>query len=832
MEKSINQSFQLASDFINYTNTSVFLTGKAGTGKTTFLKHCKENTSKNTAVVAPTGVAAMNAGGTTIHSFFQLPFTPFCPVHNTRGNYEHINDKQSLVGRVRLNNERRDVLKNLELLIIDEISMVRCDILDAIDTILRSVRNQYSRPFGGVQLLLIGDMYQLSPVTKDEEWGMLSAWYKSPYFFNSHVIESQSPVYIELDKIYRQNDPEFVNVLNQVRNNEVDETGYNLLHSRYKPDYNPLREDNYITLTTHNNKADTINAAALTDLKTKEINFKALIEGEFSERSFPADEQLKLKVGAQVMFIKNDLEKPRRYFNGKIGIVEKIDDDKIIILCKGDTNTIEVRKEKWRNIRYVTDKITNQVDEEEIGSFTQFPIRLAWAITIHKSQGLTFEKAVIDAGSAFAPGQVYVALSRCTTLEGIILHSRINQQSLHSDSRIISFAKQQATSTAQVDLLIEAKRQFQKDILVSLFTFTDERKMIESMSLFITEHQDAFNKEATFHISQMLETLTSVDLMGTKFLPQLIDLIDQHALTENNQDLQLRLQKASAYFSDKLDKVKIAMEQSIVVTEKKTTATDYNKLQIAFYNDLCFHLHLLNGCITGFIIDKYIQHKRSYHAPVLKVNAYAGKSSFVNYEGPNPELYHLLRDKRDEICNEKNIPLYLVANSNTLKEMALYLPQNLAELNQVSGFGPTRTKQYGADFLSIIRSYCEAHNLQTNISSRKITKVKKESTREQKTDTKKASFDLYKAGKTIDEIVIERNLARVTVEGHLSYFIETGEVDINNLLPKEKQQLVLNVLEKDNQQTIKDIKDLLPTVSYGEIKMVVAAFKTDSTKTS
>ncbi|CAN5823436.1 helix-turn-helix domain-containing protein [soil metagenome] len=826
MEKSINQPFQLASDFINYTNTSVFLTGKAGTGKTTFLKYCKENTSKNTAVVAPTGVAAMNAGGTTIHSFFQLPFTPFCPVHNTRGNYEHINDKQSLVGRLRLNNERKDVLKNLELLIIDEISMVRCDILDAIDTILRSVRNQYTRPFGGVQLLLIGDMYQLSPVTKDEEWSLLSAWYNSPYFFNSHVIESQPPVYIELDKIYRQNDPEFVNVLNQVRNNEVDETGYNLLHSRYKPDYHPLRDENYITLTTHNNKADAINVAALEELKNKEVNFKALIEGEFSERSFPADEQLKLKVGAQVMFIKNDLEKPRRYFNGKIGIVEKIDDDKISILCKGDTNSIEVKKEKWRNIRYVTDKITNQVDEEEIGSFTQFPLRLAWAITIHKSQGLTFEKAVIDAGSAFAPGQVYVALSRCTTLEGIILHSRINQQSLHSDSRIISFAKQQATSTAQVDLLIEAKRQFQKDILLSLFTFTDEWKMIESMSLFITENQDAFNKEALSHIDQIFEILRLVETTGTKFLPQLTGLIDQNDLPENNKDLQLRLHEASIYFSDKLDNVKTAMEQSIVVTEKKTVATDYNKLQLTFYNELCFHLYLLDGCKTAFSIDKYIQHKRSYHAPVLKINAYAGKTSYTNYEGANPELYHSLKNKRDEICNEKNIPLYLVANSNTLKEMTLYLPQNLTELNQVSGFGPTKSKQYGAYFLSIIRAYCEENNLQSNIGSRKTTTAKKENKTEQKTDTKKASFDLYKAGKTIDEIVAERNLARVTVEGHLSYFIETGEVDINNLMSKEKQQLILQVFEKDSQQTIKDLKDLLPTISYGEIKLFVASFKT------
>ena len=399
-----NTSFQLDSDFVNYTNSSLFLTGKAGTGKTTFLKHVKENEVKNTVVVAPTGVAAINAGGTTIHSFFQLPFSPFIPVSKGYGTNDAISDKHSLISRLRLTSERKEVMQKLELLIIDEISMVRCDVLDAIDTVLRHVRSQHTVPFGGVQVLLIGDMYQLPPVIKPEDWAILSAYYKSEYFFNSHVIESQPPVYVELNKIYRQNDGAFVEVLNQVRNNAMSNDGFDLLHTRYLPDFNAAREEKYITLTTHNSKADAINFKALNELPGKVYNFDATIEGEFYEKSFPADMNLKLKIGTQVMFLKNDIEKVRRFFNGKIGMVDKIDGDKIFVLCEGEASAIEVKKEKWKNIRYSLDKKTNLIDEDEIGSFTQFPLRLAWAITIHKSQGLTFEKAIIDAGEAFASG--------------------------------------------------------------------------------------------------------------------------------------------------------------------------------------------------------------------------------------------------------------------------------------------------------------------------------------------------------------------------------------------------------------------------------------------
>ncbi len=421
-----NKIFQLAESLVNESNRSIFLTGKAGIrGKTTFLKHIRQNCVKQIAVTAPTGVAAINAGGATIHSFFQLPLSPFIPEAKGFMQSNEAVNKHSFLGRMRLNNEKRKILQQLELLIIDEISMVRCDTLDAIDTVLKHFRYRNSEPFGGVQVLFIGDMFQLPPIIPDEEWNLLSQFYKSAYFFDSQVIQQFPPVHIEFQKIYRQRDEEFIHLLNEVRHNNLSDKGMQLLNSRYDPWFELSSSDNYIFLTTHNYKSDSTNAAELSKLKQKTFSFKAEVTGEFYERSYPADALLELKVGAQVMFIKNDKGKVKRYFYGKIGVVEKIEDDAIFVQCKNEEDVIEVHKEIWENIRYSIDKQTQQLDEEVVGRFVQYPLRLAWAITIHKSQGLTFDKVVIDAGRAFAPGQVYVALSRCTSLSGIVLKSQV-----------------------------------------------------------------------------------------------------------------------------------------------------------------------------------------------------------------------------------------------------------------------------------------------------------------------------------------------------------------------------------------------------------------------
>ncbi|MCW3090282.1 MAG: family ATPase [Ferruginibacter sp.] len=819
-----SDSFQLASDFINYTNTSVFLTGKAGTGKTTFLKYCKENGVKNTAVVAPTGVAAMNAGGTTIHSFFQLPFTPYLPTARGFDTNNEVNDKNNLLSRLRLTTDRKEVMQKLELLIIDEISMVRCDVIDAIDAVLRHVRSQHARPFGGVQVLLIGDMYQLPPVVKDDEWQILSPYYKSQYFFNSHVIESQPPVYVELDKIYRQTDATFVNVLNQVRNNEMDQDGFEILHSRYQPNFTPSKDENYITLTTHNNKADSINFKALNELDGRLCNFNAVVEGEFYEKSYPADLLLKLKVGAQVMFVKNDTERVRRYFNGKIGIIEKIENDKIMVLCADHAAPIEVKKEKWKNIKYAVDKNTNQVVENEIGSFTQFPLRLAWAITIHKSQGLTFEKAIIDAGEAFAPGQVYVALSRCTSLNGMILHSRINNNSLYSDQRITAFAQTQKTSAIQLQILQNAKFLFLKDEIKKLFDFSEQQLYAKAILSFTDLQQATFNKEAFPWMSLLYASMEQIGGTAEKFEPQLEHLLQMARLPEHVEALQNRLVAACNHFSFELEKIKDQIIKCPAETDSRLISTDFNKLLLKLYGSICLKNHLFKGCQNGFRVDAYLQHKRTFLRQALPVNVYAGKSGLLKTESPHPELYKLLRKQRDVICEEKNIPLYLVAGSITLEEMALYLPQTPDELNRVSGFGVAKSKQFGELFLNIIRQYCEQNDLRTNIDAKPIKAKRKEKKSALINDTKTLSFNLFKEGKTIVEIAKEREIATGTIEGHLTYFVSIGELDINAIVSQEKQLLIKAAFEKFGMLSSKLIKENLPdNISYGEIRLMTAA---------
>jgi hypothetical protein len=821
-----NISFQLASDFVNYTNASLFLTGKAGTGKTTFLKHVKENEVKNTVVVAPTGVAAINAGGTTIHSFFQLPFTPFIPVSKGYGPDDSISDKHSLISQQRLTNERKELMQKLELLIIDEISMVRCDVLDAIDTVLRHVRSQYSVPFGGVQVLLIGDMYQLPPVIKNEEWQLLSPYYKSEYFFSSHVIESQQPVYVELNKIYRQNDGAFVQVLNQVRNNEMDQDGYELLHTRYLPAFNPAREENYITLTTHNSKADAINFKALNELNGKMHHFEATIEGEFYEKSYPADESLKLKKGTQVMFLKNDVEKVRRYFNGKIGIVDKIEEEKIFVQCEGETTAIEVKKEKWKNIRYSLDKTTNQIEENEIGSFTQFPLRLAWAITIHKSQGLTFEKAIIDAGEAFAPGQVYVALSRCTTLQGMILHSRINNNSLRSDNRIAEFASGQRTSATQLQLLHVAKHDFQKHTLIKLFDFFEIQLNAKALQAFINAQTTVFNSEAVEWVKTVTDFVSKIESVAAKFLPQLNELLHQPELPEQNETLQKRIAAASNHFYSQLEICLQQINKCNAVTDSKTVATDGNKLLVDLYNCICLRKHLFTACKDGFTVNNFLLKKRSFAKSFLSVNLYAGKSTYQKNDSPYPDLYKQLCKKRDDLCDKKNMPVYLVASSNSLDEMARYLPQTFDELNQITGFGNVKTQQFGEAFLSIINNYCEENNLHTNIAAIPAKVRRKAKSVKVKTDTKMASFLLYKEGKTIEEIAAERNLVAGTIEGHLAYFVGLGEIDVDNLISVEKQQFIKEAVDKHDYEVHKTIMENIPAgISYGEVKIVLATLK-------
>ncbi len=777
-----NKMFQVAEEMVCGSNASIFLTGKAGTGKTTFLKYIKKVCDKNLAVVAPTGVAAINAGGTTIHSFFQLPFTPF--------NY---NDTALFFGKLKINSERRQVFRQLELLIIDEISMVRADLLDAIDVLLRHFRFRYAEPFGGVQALMIGDMYQLSPVVRDEEWSLILGNYRSHYFFDSRVMQQAPPVHIAFDKIYRQQDERFVNLLNQVRNNILDTEGSKLLEKLYQPHFQPSEDDEHIILTTHNNKADAVNRERLSLLTTKSHLFTAKIDGEFSDRNFPAEEQLVLKEGARVMFLKNDTEKIRRYFNGKIGVITKITNEEIFVLCSGDEDEIEVKKETWKNIRYTINKTNQQLEEDVLGSFTQYPLRLAWAVTIHKSQGLTFDKVIIDAGAAFTPGQVYVALSRCTNMEGVVLLSAIPKHRLANDNRIVEFSQSEVAHDRLQDLLQKAKQVYQQKVVLDIFDFSiienDAQLFLENTR----KNANAFNEDLLPALEKLLEIFKDLQKVAIKFCHFMKEKFVSDVYPEQNEELQAKIKAAVVHFKKEMIQLRTFFKGIKAVTDSKMIAKEFNNDYKNLYLQTALKYHYIFACADGFSITGYYNAKKEFVAPFVSVNAYATASAPQNIQSPHPQLYQELRALRDELCNRNNIPVYLVASGKTLDELVMYLPQTKTELQKISGFGKVNVEKYGDKFLNIIQLFCQTNNLSSQID-KKIPK--RERKKKDPEDTKEASYKislaLFKEGLSVAEIAQKRNFAVSTIEGHLATSVGDGDIDPVIFINAEKMQQILD----------------------------------------
>lgn len=546
MNASGNKLFDLASSYVQHTSRHLFVTGKAGTGKTTFLKHIQGNTVKNTVVVAPTGVAAINAGGVTMHSFFQLPFGPFIPGSNRGfGSPQGATDQHALFKNIRFNNNKRKLLQELELLIIDEVSMVRADMLDAIDLILRHFRKRLYEPFGGVQVVYIGDLFQLPPVVGNDEWEILSRYYASPFFFDAKVMEQAMPEVIELKKIYRQTETRFIDILNNVRNNMVTAQDLETLHQYYKPGFQPAAGDGYILLSTHNHRADEVNRKELARLNGRQHTFVAEVSGEFNDKAAPADKELQLKEGAQIMFIKNDKGEVRRFYNGRIAQISRIDQDGIYVRFPDTGDELQVEQETWKNVRYKYNETSDSIEEEEIGSFKQYPVRLAWAITIHKSQGLTFKKAIVDAGGAFAAGQVYVALSRLTGLDGLVLYSRINPEAIDTDVRVLAFCERELPED---HLAMQLKQEQQLYVAEKLRSLFDWSAMTERM----LQHQEAYaerqfaDKEKAERWSQgLLQKVLAQKETADKFLKQVHYLISQ----KDPVQLQLRTEAAVSYFS-------------------------------------------------------------------------------------------------------------------------------------------------------------------------------------------------------------------------------------------------------------------------------------------
>lgn len=813
-----NENFDLAFRFVTETSENIFLTGKAGTGKTTFLKFLRDHAAKNVVVAAPTGVAAINAGGVTLHSLFQLPFHPFLPTRQSR---------DELLAKVRINKQRQQLLRKMELLVIDEVSMVRCDVMDAIDTILKSVRRNYQSSFGGVQVLCIGDLYQLPPVVQNAEWSILSEYYNSPFFFDSHAIREQRPLLIELDKIYRQKEDGFVELLNKVRNNIMEQEDFDALHLRYIPGFQAPPDENYITLTSHNNQASQINQQELNRLLGAPYTYQAEIEKEFPENLYPAEAALVLKEGSQVMFLKND-NVAKRFFNGKIGRVKHLKEDKIVVDCDGDE--IDVSKESWENTRYSLNRSDGKLQQETLGRFSQYPLRLAWAITIHKSQGLTFEKVMIDAGAAFSSGQVYVALSRCTSLEGIVLMTRIPPTAIYSNDQIVKGQQSLQQGGSLAERFEGARQVFTQALLEELFSFREIITASGHLQQQIGQNEDRLNTGAAEWILHYQQQADAIGRVGVQFLNQVTSLMKLDPVIEKNGQLQRRICDAGNHFVPKLNGLLSDLQNHPLITEHKELADELNEslqeLAVAIH---CAHYYL-QYCREPFSVTGFLKHKLNLAIPRFNISSYASGKKQVISDTPHPELFETLKRWRDMVCDETGLPIYLVANQATLKEISFYLPMNKKELQLIRGFGKAKAEKYGDDIISAVESYCDLHQVETNMAALvpDPKKQRKEKPKTAKIPSNQVSFNLFREGKTIAEIAKERNFTASTIEGHLAGFVYSGELDIRKLVSPEQERLILLAAEKHGTESLTLLKQQLPDdITYHQVRMVLGPMKTD-----
>ena len=587
-------SQELAYHYVQHTNRCIFLTGKAGTGKTTFLRRLKQECPKQMAVVAPTGVAAINAEGVTIHSLFQLPPQLFLPTDEAR---------RQLFSEMQMRANKQRVLRNLELLVIDEVSMVRADLLDTIDAVLRHFKHRPTIPFGGVQLLVIGDLFQLSPVVREEEWRLLQPFYDGPYFFQARVFRELQPIYIEFEHVYRQTNLEFLSILNEVRNNRLTMQSLRILNSRYLPDF---KSDSHITLSTHNSKVDAINQREMNALKGKEYSYRATITDTFPESMYPIDEQLVLKVGARVMFIKNDSSSDKLYYNGKLGVVTSLSKQAINVRCDDGTE-VNVHNEVWENIRYNADSGSDQVQTEVIGTFTHYPLRLAWAITIHKAQGLTFDQLIIDAEDAFAAGQVYVALSRCRSLEGLTLLTPIPTHALTNAREVLQFTDKQDSIQTVEQNLQPAQKEYLTTLLCALFDFKEHTEQLYSLQR-MANNMTSLQIPPNQYISDLISPLLDLHGVGERFQQQIRQLMYHDQLDK----LQERLQAACQYYAPKIYDLLKEMSDCPLRSNNQSDSAQLKQAILDIYAAISRKAYLQAQMARRVSVEAYFDARKSY----------------------------------------------------------------------------------------------------------------------------------------------------------------------------------------------------------------------------
>jgi len=793
-----NAELNLAHQFIENTDRNLFITGKAGTGKTTFLRSVKENSHKRMVVVAPTGVAAINAKGVTIHSFFQMPFGPILP-----NQISHASNQQRRFSKTKI-----DIIKSLDLVIIDEISMVRADVLDGIDQVLRRYKNKH-KVFGGVQILMIGDLQQLAPVVKPNEWSLLKEHYNTVYFFSSKAYQAASVVSIELQHIYRQKNADFIKILNEIRNDQLSETSAAILNKRYQPMFSPHKDEGYITLTTHNKRASLINDSELNTLTTKNHVFNAEVSGKFNENAFPNDERLALKVGAQVMFIKNDSSPEKRYYNGKIGIITAISRENVTVQCANEIDEIITEKEQWDTVNYSIHEETKELKEDIVGTFSQIPLRLAWAITIHKSQGLTFNKAIIDAEASFAHGQTYVALSRCTSLEGLVLKTPISNSAIINDTTVQVFSKEVEENYPDETILTASEIQFQLNLISELLDYQSFLYPVSRLIDIYYKNRTSIKGEVIEHL-QLIKDNGIVALMKVSngFKNQLLAISSEGVLPENSSQIQDRFKKAVDYFLTESIKNIVQPIASLSFSSdnkavKKDFTTQFDKLQEL----LSEKVFALKKMTEGFKVQPYLKIRA---AAVLQKTTPVKKKKLPSKRDPILALG--LRALRDDISKAENIPHFQIFTQETLYAICDSLPRTEKELLKVNGMGKIRVKKYGDEILELIETYCKENGINAFNEQKK----------EDKKSTKQISFELFKKGLSIKEIAKERSLTSGTIESHLASYIPSGEVDILELIPLKKYQKMIKEIEAVEYKNLTHLKENVDkSYSFMELRMVL-----------
>jgi hypothetical protein len=798
-----NKELELALNFIEKTDRNLFITGKAGTGKTTFLHQIKKESLKRMVIVAPTGVAAINAKGVTIHSFFQMPFGPILP-----NQIANTSNQQRKFSKTKI-----DIIKSLDLVIIDEISMVRADLLDGIDQVLRRYKNR-NKVFGGAQVLMIGDLQQLAPVVKPNEWSLLQQHYNTVYFFSSKAYQEANVVSIELKHIYRQKNEDFITILNEIRNDDLSEKSAKILNERYNPTFSPSKEEGYITLTTHNRRANLINDSELNKLKTKSCFFKAEVSGKFNENAFPNDENLALKIGSQVMFIKNDSSLEKRYYNGKIGVVTDISKETVTVQCANEIDEIVAEKELWDNINYSINEETKELKEDIVGSFKQIPLRLAWAITIHKSQGLTFDRAVIDAEASFAHGQTYVALSRCTSLEGLVLKTPISSNAIINDKTVSTFNETVEENHPDETILNESEKNFQLNLISELFDYQPLLYPISRLIDIYYKNRTSIKGDVIDHLQTIKDDgVVALMKVSNGFKNQLNAISEDSILPENSSQIQERFIKALNYFvTQTKGNILNPLNAISFSTDNKAVKKDFTKQFDSLQEKLLEKLFSLQKMTNGFKVQEYLKVRAK---AVLQKSEPTKKKKVVSKR--DPILAIKLRELRDGISKDLGIPHFQIFTQETLYAMCDELPRTENALLKIAGMGKIRVSKYGEEILEAIEGYCKENGIN------KFNEQKKED----KKPTKQITFELFTSGLSIKEIAKERSLTVGTIENHLANYITSGDIDVLELIELKRYKKILSEIEKAGDvKGLTSLKEKVdPSITYMELKMVLMSME-------